>query len=371
MELSNEDQLRLNVLITQPLQAVRIDESRMCVHALSEKGEAKVQLNPVCKDEKYIRLIRQFLSTHYLGSPGGYPVFLRRWARMGQARDNSLEKLLLIGEPEAVVAVVHASGLTNELARRAWWASANAENARCMLEKENVVEGDMGEELAKFLVEFLPFEEQQKAIIDSVRLVLQPGLINEKARESIWEKGKRKNSYYVGFLQQTPNDLPITIAPHVKWERLATALQTEVDNINDLAKQLCYVLSPPGQAFLYITDLVLQKPSDQEVVVALLNTIGNYFKRVNVDARYWRDMQGLSSYADELYANYNSKAEKILAIDPLLAPQLKALISLSLVGETLVDPIFGMTNAIGTVMRKKIEPVVKPIAKYIRLLQSQ
>ena len=130
-------------------------------------------------------------------------------------------------------------------------------------------------------------------------------------------------------------------------------------------------MSPPGQAFLYITDLVLQKPSDQEVVVALLNTIGNYFKRVNVDARYWRDMQSLSSYADELYANYNSKVEKILTIDPFLGPQLKALISLSLVGETLVDPIFGMTNAIGTVMRKKIEPVVKPIAKYIRLLQSQ
>ena len=38
MQLSSEDQLRLNVLVAQPLQAVRIDESRMCVHVLSEKG---------------------------------------------------------------------------------------------------------------------------------------------------------------------------------------------------------------------------------------------------------------------------------------------------------------------------------------------
>ena len=124
--LSSEDQLRLNVLVAQPLHAVRIDESRMCVHVLSEKGDASVQLNPTCKDEKYVRLVRQFLSTHFLGSPGGYPVYLKRWTRMGQARDDSLEKLLLVGEPEAVTAVVHAPGLTNELARRAWWSSCNS-----------------------------------------------------------------------------------------------------------------------------------------------------------------------------------------------------------------------------------------------------
>ena len=200
MRLSSEDQLRLNVLVTQPLQAVRINESRMCVHALTEKGEATVQLNPTCKDEKYIRFIRQFLSTHFLGSPGGYPVFLRRWTRMGQARVDSLEKLLLIGEPEAVAAVVHASGLTDEIARRAWWTGENAENARRMLENESVVEGKMGKELAKFLVEFLPFEERQKAIMDSVCLVLQPGLINDEMREDLWKRAKRKNSYYVGFL---------------------------------------------------------------------------------------------------------------------------------------------------------------------------
>jgi len=43
------------------------------------------------------------LSSHVLGSPGGYPVFLQRWTRMGQTRDTQLDKLLLLGEPEAVV----------------------------------------------------------------------------------------------------------------------------------------------------------------------------------------------------------------------------------------------------------------------------
>ena len=121
MELSPEDALRINVLLASPIEAVRIDESSMTVHALSGKGEARVRLNPNCRDETYLRTVREALSSHVLGSPGGYPVYLKRWTRMGQARDEILESLLLLGEPEAVVAVVNAGGLTDEIARRAWW----------------------------------------------------------------------------------------------------------------------------------------------------------------------------------------------------------------------------------------------------------
>jgi hypothetical protein len=42
MDLSAEDNLRLNVLLAQNLHAVRIDESKMVVLALTDKGEAKV-----------------------------------------------------------------------------------------------------------------------------------------------------------------------------------------------------------------------------------------------------------------------------------------------------------------------------------------
>ena len=160
MELTPEDALRINVLLAGTIDAIRIDESRMTVYALSEKGEAKVQLNPNCRDESYLRCVRETLSSHVLGSPGGYPVYLKRWTRMGQARDETLESLLKLGEPEAVIAVVNASGITDELARRAWWASQTSDNARCMLRQEAVVHGKMGPVLAEFLVEFLPFEEE-------------------------------------------------------------------------------------------------------------------------------------------------------------------------------------------------------------------
>ena len=135
MALSAEDNLRLNVLLAQELHAVRIDESKMIVFALTAKGEAKIPLNAIGKDEAYIKEVKSLFSTHVMGSPGGYPVYLKRWTRMGQAKADSLSYLLLLGEPEAVVAAVHASGLTDELAARAWWAMPTSENARRMLEK--------------------------------------------------------------------------------------------------------------------------------------------------------------------------------------------------------------------------------------------
>ena len=42
MQLSNEDNLRLNVLLAQDLKAIRINEGTMTVHALTDQGEAKV-----------------------------------------------------------------------------------------------------------------------------------------------------------------------------------------------------------------------------------------------------------------------------------------------------------------------------------------
>ncbi|MDT8283172.1 MAG: hypothetical protein RQ982_10265, partial [Gammaproteobacteria bacterium] len=86
MALSAEDNLRLNVLLAQELHAVRIDESKMTVFALTAKGEARIPLNAIGKDEKYIKEVKALLSTHIMGSPGGYPIYLKRWTRMGQAR---------------------------------------------------------------------------------------------------------------------------------------------------------------------------------------------------------------------------------------------------------------------------------------------
>ncbi|MES9848584.1 MAG: hypothetical protein ABW145_09380 [Candidatus Thiodiazotropha sp.] len=160
MELTSEDSLRLNVLLANKPQAIRIDESSMTLFGLSERGESRIILNPNCRDDLYLRKVRELLSGHVQGSPGGYPVYLKRWSRMGQTRDDNLEQLLLLGEPEAVVAFTCAKGITDELARRAWWISQDPDNARRMLDNPQIVDGSMGPELARFLLDYLPFETE-------------------------------------------------------------------------------------------------------------------------------------------------------------------------------------------------------------------
>nr|AHW46459.1 DsrS [Thiocapsa roseopersicina] len=208
MDLSTEDSFRLNVLLANRPQAIRIDESKLIVYGLGPQGEATVRLNPNARPDQYLRRVKELISGHVLGSPGGYPIYLSRWTRMGQMRDESLEQLLLLGEPEAVVAAVCSPGLTDELARRAWWAMEDAENARRMLSNPGIVAGKMGRVLVDYLIDYLPFETESDKITESIRLILQTGLVDADRRDDLWKKASRKQVYLVGFLQALPDDLP-------------------------------------------------------------------------------------------------------------------------------------------------------------------
>ena len=374
MELSAEDSLRMNVLLTQQLQAIRIDESKMIVYGLSEKGEAKVQLNPNCRDEQYTKIVKEFISTHVLGSPGGYPIYLRRWTRMGQARHDSLERLLQLGETEAVIAVVHAESLTDELARRAWWVMQTSENARRMLEKKQVAEGTMGPVLAEFLVEFLPFEEEPEAMVDSVRLVLQPGLVTEKVKESLWKKGQRKNALLTGFLRAIPDALPVQVKDHVKFNEYSNVLSGLQDN--PVAKQLLRCLSGKGQAFLKTSLTVLRKPGNQEVAIQLMQAIADYFEFVKpADFIPANDFASLPEKAKKCLTNtdcgYTKYIQEVLQKVAGAENLIEAMLVLAQLDVHLVNPIFARTDSMGTVMRKKLQPVFDPITEYVEMFVNK
>ena len=373
MDLSAEDALRLNVLLANDPHAVRIDESAMMLYGFSVHGESKVRLNPTCRDEKYIRSVREMLSSHVLGSPGGYPIYLRRWTRMGQARDDSLEKLLLLGEPEAVVAVVYATGLTDELARRAWWAMPTADNARKMLTRDCICTGNMGPVLADYLIDYLPFEEDHHAMIESVRLVLQPGLISTEARDKIWKKARIKNTYCVGFLLATPDDLPETAAPHPAWDRLAGTLNSLAEAGNVYALQLKRVLTESGQAFLTTAEAVMLKPNNQDVMVALLAAVQAFFSSIAEPGESLSDIESIIAQANarcERGDNQDPQLALLLSQLSEIAPAIQAMLILSAIGEHLVAPVFARTDAIGTVMRRKLEPITQPLLQQIAILRG-
>ncbi|MBI3561492.1 MAG: DsrS [Gammaproteobacteria bacterium] len=376
MPLSQEDSLRLNVLLNQSVHAIRIDEGKMMVYGLTARGEAKIQLNPNCRDENYVRHVKEMISSHVLGSPGGYPIFLKRWTRMGQARAENLASLLKLGEPEAVVAVVGAAALTDELARCAWWAMPDADNARRMLAREDVATGTMGKILAEFLLEFLPFEEEPRNIIESVRLVLQPGLVSTEAQAQLWSRGQRKNAYWVGFLKSLPDQLPTRTRAHPNWERWQRPLAVDDLRDNPLAVHLLRLLSPRGQAYLHTVTTVLDKPVNQDVVVATFDTLEQYFHTVRPHQEKRRELSQILAEADLFCAAGQDCCQReaiaqLKARLPELHPIIESVLVVACVGEPLIAPVFALTDAVGTVMRRKIEPIVAPVLLHLRRLQGQ
>lgn len=378
MNLSNEDNLRMNVLLHQELHAIRIDESKMVVYGLSEKGEATVPLKPNCKDEVYIKQIKELISSHVLGSPGGYPIFLRRWTRMGQSNtgqsrtEESLERLLLLGESEAIVAVVNAEKVSNEIARRAWWALPTASNARCLLRHKDVVEGDMGKELAGFLVEFLPFEEEPSSMIESARLVLQEGLISKEVSDGLWKKGLRKNALLVGFLKTLPDSLPVNSSEHKLFGEIKEKLSLVSDNA--YSNIILRLFSAQGQAYLETVEAVMKKPSNQDVVISLFNAMKEYFKCVRPNDAKYQDIDVLISDVNkyiDITATQNEELKQMLHSIPEVVGIIKAILILSLLDESLLSPIFSRTDAIGSLMRKKINHITAPLLSEINILKNQ
>ena len=310
-------------------------------------------------------------STHALGSPGGYPVFLRRWTRMGQMREESLEGLLILGEPEAIVAVANSTELNEEVARRAWWAMPEADIARRMLKSPQIVDSIIGKELAEFLVEFLPFEMEAYDIVESVRLVLQPGLVDEPTVQSLWSRGARKSAFYVGFLLAKPNELPEQAPANSNYEELKNKLQ-ELSVDNPYASLLLQIYSSEGQAFLTTIDKTMNKLSDQHVVVFFLEAIRNYFHALSARSdNNFRGFGDIDSAVELALADEsNTYLNAVLNRTPEYRELLTAIISLSCVCESLVDPIFSQTDAVGSVMRKRLQPVMQPITQNIHRLMA-
>ena len=373
-ELTPEDSLRLNVMLAGDIQAIRIDATNMTIYGLSPRGTASVKLHPVGRTDQYLRTARELLAGFAIGSPGGYPVYLQRWTRMGQARDKGLDRLLLLGEPEAVTSVAYSNGLTDELARRAWWAMPVADNARRMLERECVVQGQMGKVLADFLIEHLPFENEAHIIIDTIRILLQPGLTDEQTRLSLWRKGEIDNAYHVGFLARLPDEIPEQLPQRDDFEALQPRLASLVAQGNIVAQQLQRVLSAPGQTFLHAYDEVLRYPANQDVMLVLLEALASYFDALcPLHGCSGETVEAIAENVELFIAGQTpaSAIGQLLQTIPELKKEVRAMLALSCLDANIATPIMSQTTASGSLMRKKLEPVSIPILQLISVLTGK
>ncbi len=367
MTLASQDALRINVLLANKPQAIRIHESSMTLYGLSEKGELKVELNPDCRDEQYVKKVKEMLSGYVLGSPGGYPVYLQRWTRMGQMRDDNLEQLLLLGEPEAVIALACAAGISDELARRAWWVQEDAENARRMLSSEAVKQGEMGPVLAAYLVEYLPFVSEPEQMMMTVALVLQPGLIDVAMKTDLWKKSQRKNPYLVGFLSSCADSIPDQQPASPYSLQLGLALAGEEKN--PVAQLLLRVASPAGQAFLATAIKVLNKPVTQEMVTTTLDVLAGYFSAMRPGGSVDATLEELEQDAADYIKNSPAEVQAVMRKCADCGQLLYSMRLLSGMSYGVIRPCLGDSTAIGSLMRRKLEPVMTPLLQHIRSLQ--
>ncbi|MCW8945471.1 MAG: sulfur reduction protein DsrS [Sedimenticola sp.] len=369
MELTHEDQLRLHVLAVNA-DAIRINENSMELFGLKGEKEMKAQLHPTGNQDRYVKQVREVLASIALDSPGGYPVFMQRWTRTGQVDSTRLASLLKLAEPEAVMAVVCSPGLTTELARLAWWCEPHAEYARRLLEQSEVAAGTLGPELASYLVEHLPFETEPQLMLETVRLVLQPGLIDDTLKQRLWNRGRSTKSYRVGFLETVPDELPDPQPPHHALETHQESLQQLADNNNAYALLLMKLLDSTGQTFASTAVDALTRPVNQDVVTALFKSVGDYYKGVRTYPDELREIAAIEALVESLFQQKSGPLQELCECAPTLQPEIRAMLFLAHFDDAVLTPILSLTDAVGTVMRKKIRPVSEPLLANLSIILS-
>jgi hypothetical protein len=251
----------------------------------------------------------------------------------------------------------------------------DAENARRMLGNPAVAGGTMGRVLAAYLVDYLPFETEAERVMESVRLVLAPGLLDGGQRADLWRQSARKQAYLVGFLKALPDDLPERGAPRVLAPDLDSGLGRLAGQGNPWAAALLRVCTGAGQAWLGTVDTVLAKPPNQEVVGAAFECLRDYFAllRAPGDQAPNLPIGGLGDEAQRFAGPQcpDPAAGECLALSPALAPEIAAMRLLSRLGDGVVRPALPDPTALGTLMRRKLAPVLDPIRGRIRTLRGE
>jgi hypothetical protein len=151
----------------------------------------------------------------------------------------------------------------------------------------------------------------------------------------------------VAFLEMAAGNLPLPRPAHPDHEAIRAALADRIVAGQPAALALERGLSAQGQTFLAAAAEILDRPETQEVVSRTLNAIGRYFS-------------GNEAWPTVVDSPVRDACQSF-------SPRLEAAARLAEVGDALVKPIFTRSTAIGSLMRRKIEPVVTPILNDIRV----
>jgi len=362
--LASEDLLRLNVLLVNA-QAIRIDEHHMVVYGLGEDRDYEVRLNVTGNEQAYLKKVREFLSTAMFGSPRRYPKYLHRWAGLGQINNVPVDKLLMLGEPDVMLAVAYNSALTDEQAQRAWWAYPGPELGRCLLARVSELDDDFARELVKYLIEYLPFETNTQDILGTVVLVLSSGLADADMCNSMWRRGMRKKVYRIGFMLTDVGKVPEQQEPREDFASFAPVLAAFPDQ--PLARLVSRIMDSDGQTLIATALDCLSKCSDQDEVNSLLEALQKFFKIALPGPANHETVQAVDAAAA---LHEKAMAAPLIQELPALHATITGVLVMSQVGPSLTIPYFSKSDASGSVMRKQLAELFDYLQAHLRGLQN-
>lgn len=368
--LTAEDSLRLNVLMTQA-EAVRIDESARRVIGLVGEREMRVELHVQGREDAYLQAVRRLIATLVTGHAGGFPVYIRRWLRGGHLENLRIHDLLRLGEPEAALAAASVPALDTVIARRLWWALPEAPVARALLANASVTDADLRAELAGYLADHLPFEQVSDAIVETLRLIAPPDVLDATRRSRLWRRGDADIAYRVGFLVACPEALPEPPAAREEAAALRAALAPAADSGNEAAIALRRLLAVPGQAFLRGCADVLANPQQRLLISATLNALGRYCTAVSQPGTLCTDLAEVAARTERSCADPDGPAGRLLAAVPQCVPQVRAMLTLGAIHEGLCYAVFARSTAVGSQLRGKLAVVLDPIAAEVAVLAGR
>jgi hypothetical protein len=173
----------------------------------------------------------------------------------------------------------------------------------------------------------------------------------------------------VGFLKARPDRLPgDDVAPALAAEGLAS-LEALADAGNPIAGAVLRAACASGQLFLETSSRVLTKPSTQDVVNGAIDALAGFFAAARPDGVPDLEWQGLVEEA-ERFVDKDGAAGEVLEQGVISRDQLIALRILSGLNYGVLRPIFKRSDAIGSLMRKQLKPVLEPLLGQIEQLRG-
>lgn len=162
-----------------------------------------------------------------------------------------------------------------------------------------------------------------------------------------------------------PDDLPITLEAHPSLFEYKDQLEFVNSPLAQLFKR---VMSEQGQAYLDTAIRVFEKPSTQDVVTNSIDFVHSYFSAIR---EFQPDML-LEELQQEAatYVEQDADALQLLAINSEWKKLIIAIRILSGISYGVVRPVLCDCTAMGSLMRRKLEPMLMPIVEQMKTLRG-